>query len=135
MKKGNERKRKGTRAPIVAHISIVDDDPSVRQTTLDLMQSSGFAANAFASAEDFLAARALDDTACLILDVRMQGMGGVELQRQLRAKGLHIPIIFITAHNDEVVRAQALKRGAIAFLLKPVNSQELSRAVRSVLNV
>jgi len=134
MKKGNERRKKGKRAPIVAQISIVDDDQSVRETTLDLMQSSSFAANAFASAEDFLASRALDDTTCLILDVKMQGMGGVELQRQLRAKGLHIPIIFITAHNDEGVRAQALKAGAIAFLLKPVNPEELSRAVRSVLN-
>ena len=123
------------REPIVAHISIVDDDRSVRQTTLDLMQASGFAANAFASAEDFLASRALDDTACLILDVKMQGMGGVELQRQLRAKGLQIPIIFITADNVEGVRAQALKGGAIAFLLKPVNPEELFRAVRSVLNV
>ena len=134
MKKGNERRKKGTRAPVVAHISIVDDDPSVRETTLDLMQSSGLAGNAFASAEDFLASRAWDDTACLILDVKMQGMGGVELQRQLRAKGLHIPIIFITAHNDEGVRAQALKGGATAFLLKPVNPEELFRAVRSVLN-
>jgi len=134
MKKGNERRKKGMRAPIVAHISIVDDDPSVRETTLDLMQSSGFAGNAFASAEDFLASRALDDTACLILDVKMRGMGGVELQRQLRAKGLRIPIIFITADNDEGVRAQALKGGAIAFLLKPVNPEELFRAVHSVLN-
>ena len=99
---------------------------------MDLMQSSGFAANAFASAEDFLASHAY--TACLILDVKMQGMGGVELQRRLRAKGSRIPIIFITAHNDEGVRAQALKGGAIAFLLKPVNSEELFRAVRSVLN-
>ena len=120
------------RAPRVKPISIVDDDPSVRETTVDLMQSSGFAANAFASAEDLLASRAY--SACLILDVKMQGMGGVELQRQLRAKGLNIPIIFITAHNDEGVRAQALKGGAIAFLLKPVNPEELSRAVRSVLN-
>ena len=134
MKKGNERRKKRIRSARVEPVSIVDDDPSVRETTVDLMQSSGFAANAFASAEDFLASRALDDTACLILDVKMQGMGGVELQRQLRAKGLHIPIIFITAHNDEGVRAQALKGGAIAFLLKPVNPKELFRAVRSVLN-
>ena len=132
MKKGNERRKKGIKSPRVEPVSIVDDDPSVRETTVDLMQSSGFAANAFASAEDFLASHAY--TACLILDVKMQGMGGVELQRQLRAKGLHIPIIFITAHNDEGVRTQALKGGAIAFLPKPVNPKELFRAVRSVLN-
>ena len=134
MEKGNGRRKTAARAPALGHISIVDDDPSVRETTLDLMQSSGFAGNAFASAEDFLACRAWDDTACLILDVKMQGMGGVELQSQLRAKGLRIPIIFITAQNDEGVRSQAMKGGAIAFLLKPVNSQELFRTVRSVLN-
>lgn len=126
--------KKRVRRPIVAHISIVDDDPSVRETTLDLMQSSGIAGDAFASAEDFLACTGRDDTACLILDVRMQGMGGVELQRQLRAKGLHVPIIFITADSDDGVRAQALKGGAIAFLLKPVNPEELFSVVRSVLN-
>lgn len=133
MKKDKERKRKGTSAPIDARISIVDDDPSIRETTTDLMQSAGFKADAFASAENFLASPRLLDTACLILDVRMEGMDGIELQRQLRAKGSHIPVIFITAHSDEQVRGRALREGATAFLLKPFSSQELLLAVRSSL--
>ena len=131
MKKGKEQKRRGTRVP--AQISIVDDDPSIREATMDLMQSAGFKADAFASAEHFLASPRLLDTDCLILDVRMEGMDGMELQRQLRAKGSHIPVIFITAHSDEQVRARALREGATAFLRKPFSSQELLLAVRSSL--
>src|SRR5262245_9385506 len=119
MKSENEQERKGMRTPKMAPISIVDDDSSIREATMDLIESAGFKAEGFESAEDFLLSPQLGGTACLILDVRMEGMGGIELQQQLRTKGLHIHIIFITAHDDEQVRTRALQEGAIAFLLKP----------------
>ena len=102
---------------------------------MDLMQSAGFKAEAFASAEDFLASPRLRDTACLILDVRMDGMDGIQLHRELRAQGTQIPVIFITAHIDEQIRARAFREGATAFLLKPFSSQELLLAVRSSLGL
>ncbi|MGD0209039.1 MAG: response regulator [Verrucomicrobiota bacterium] len=114
-------------------ISVVDDDQSVVEGIVSLMESVGYAATGFASAEDFLNSPQLRHTACLILDVRMPGMGGFELQRRLAAKNDRTPIIFITAHGDHDISAEALQRGAVAFLRKPFSQESLLDAVRSVL--
>jgi FixJ family two-component response regulator len=110
-------------------VSIVDDDPSVRLALARLMDSAGFDNQVFASAEDFLASPRLAATCCLILDVRMPGMDGLELQRRLMAPHPDIPIIFISAHCDDDVRASALKAGAAAFFEKPFSSEALLEAV------
>jgi len=97
-------------------VAIVDDDASVRQSARRLMRSLGYRADAFGSAEEFLTSGRLADTACLILDVRMPGATGLQLQEQLIASGSTISIIFITAHGDEDARSRALELGAIDFL-------------------
>jgi FixJ family two-component response regulator len=102
-----------------ALISIVDDDDAVRGATESLVRSLGFETRAFASAVAFLQSPSLFETRCLILDVQMPHMGGIELQERLAELGLDIPIIFITAFPDDAVRQRALQGGAIAFLLKP----------------
>jgi len=104
-------------------ISIVDDDKSVRETTSSLVRSLGLNARAFASAEEFLLSDQLSDTACLITDVQMQGMSGVELQSQLLAQGRHMPIIFMTAFPEERIRKSVLNAGAIGFLSKPFDEE------------
>jgi two-component system, LuxR family, response regulator FixJ len=116
-------------------ISIVDDDPSVRGGLISLMRSAGFATQAFASAEEFLSLAHRDDIACLILDVRLPGMSGLELQSQLTAtvSNHRIPVVFMTAHDDEVTRQRALKGGAVDFLLKPVRREALLNAIHSAL--
>jgi FixJ family two-component response regulator len=106
-------------------ISIVDDDASVREATKELVRSLGYAAAAFASAEDFLRSGQLSETACLISDVQMPGLSGIDLQRQLIADGHSMPIIFITAFPDERARARALGAGAIGFLTKPYREESL----------
>src|SRR6202030_3802829 len=113
------------------HISIVDDDASIRETLKSLMRSVRFSADAYGSAEEFLASDRVNDTACLILDVYLPGMNGFELQNHLKAEGRTIPIIFITAHADEVSRQRALKGGAIDFLSKPVRREVLLKAIQS----
>ena len=100
-------------------ISIVDDDDTVRAATESLVRSLGFETRAFASAESFLQSSSLSDTRCLILDVQMPNMSGIELQDRLSNLGFEIPIIFITAYPDDTVRQRALQGGAVAFLLKP----------------
>jgi FixJ family two-component response regulator len=100
-------------------ISIVDDDESIREATKALIESLGYTAAAFASAEEFLQSDHIHDTSCLISDVQMPGMNGVELQERLIADGRGIPIIFITAFPRESVRVRALKSGAFGFLSKP----------------
>jgi FixJ family two-component response regulator len=100
-------------------ISIVDDDDTVRAATETLVRSLGFEARTFASAESFLQSSSPLETRCLILDVQMPNMGGIELQDRLSKLGFEIPIIFITAYPDEAVRQRALQAGAVAFLLKP----------------
>ncbi|MEI9999430.1 MAG: response regulator [Verrucomicrobiota bacterium] len=100
-------------------IAVVDDDESVRESLQGLLRSLGYPVRVFVSGEDFLAANGLDETRCLILDVRMPGMTGLELQRRLRASGAAVPIIFITAHGEEETKNQALGGGAVAFLVKP----------------
>jgi FixJ family two-component response regulator len=115
-----------------ALISVVDDDVSSRESLPDLLQTLGYAAMPFACAEEFLASDALADTQCLILDVSMPGMSGPELQCELSRRGLNIPIIFITAHCDRVLRAELLARGAVACLFKPFSEQDLRSALDGV---
>jgi FixJ family two-component response regulator len=114
-------------------ISIVDDDASIREALKGLMRSVQLDAEAFASAEEFLASKRLHETACLILDVNLPGMSGFELQNHLNHERRGIPIIFITAHADEASRQRALKGGAIDFLCKPVRREPLFQAIRSAI--
>ena len=114
-------------------ISVVDDDDSVRESLGGLIRSVGFAVKVFASAEEFLNSDHLRNTHCLILDVRMPGMNGLELQRQLAASDRKIPIIFITAHGDEEVRSRALNGGAVDYLLKPFSEEALLNAIDAAL--
>ena len=113
-------------------ISIIDDDESVRGALHALMRSVGFAVNVFASAEEFLASDRLRNTDCLILDVRLPGMSGLELQRHLATSHSDIPIIFITSYEDDEVRARALNAGAVDYFLKPFNDEDLLDAIEAV---
>jgi FixJ family two-component response regulator len=114
-------------------ISVVDDDDSVRESLGGLIRSVGFAVKVFASAEEFLNSDHLRNTDCLILDVRMPGMNGLDLQRQLAASYCKIPVIFITAHGDEDVRSRALNGGAVDYLLKPFSEEALLNAIDAAL--
>ena len=114
-------------------ISIVDDEQSTREGLASLLRSAGFATEVFASAEDFLSLSDRDGAACLILDVRLPGISGFELQDQLSAANRRIPVIFISGHADEVARDRALKAGAVDFLEKPVRRDALLNAVDSAL--
>jgi FixJ family two-component response regulator len=116
-------------------ISVVDDDDSVRESLQGLIRSVGFAVQVFASAEEFLGSDHLRDTHCLILDVRMPGMNGLELQRHLAATRCAIPVIFITAHGNETARMQALKNGAVDYLCKPFSEEALLNAIRTTLSL
>lgn len=116
-------------------ISIVDDDNSVRESLQSLMRSVGFAVRIFASAEEFLNWDHRRETDCLILDVRMPGMSGIELQRHLMASHYEIPIIFVTAHaSEQEVRSLALRNGAVDYLAKPLSEDALLSAVHLALN-
>jgi FixJ family two-component response regulator len=106
-------------------ISIVDDDQSARAAMRGLVRSLGYAVVAFASAEDFLRSDRLRDTVCVIADVHMPGMSGLELQVRLAANGRRIPVIVVTAYPDEETRAFALEAGALGFLSKPCDEQRL----------
>ena len=112
-------------------IAIVDDDESVREAAINLFRSMRLPAVAFASAEDFLSSDVARTTSCLVLDVQMPGMSGIELQRHLAATGQHIPIVFITAHPDR--REEAMKSGAVCFLTKPFNEGDLLAGLKSSL--
>ena len=115
-------------------VSIVDDDESVREAIRGLLRSVGIPAHVFGSAEEFLASDAVNDTACLILDVRMPGMSGLELQARLAASHYKIPLIFISAHaSDREARARALEAGALDFLYKPFNEEVLLKNVNAAL--
>ena len=116
-----------------ALISIVDDDESIREALQSLLRSVGFRAKTFASAEQFLQSDQIENTACLILDVRMPGMSGLELQRRLMATQCRIPIVFATAHGDEEARSRALQEGAVEFLLKPFSEEALLNAIQAAL--
>lgn len=110
-------------------VSVVDDDESVRESVPDLLREFGFSVTTFASAEDFLASSSLGQTRCLVLDVAMPGMSGLDLQSELLRRRRTIPIIFITAGADETVRSRAMARGAVACLFKPFSSTALLDAV------
>ena len=114
-------------------VSVVDDDESVRRTTTLLIESFGFRAAAFESAEGFLRSGQLHDTACLIVDVQMPGMNGLQLQSHLVAEGCGIPIIFITAYDNKESRRRAIQAGAVAFLDKPFSDEQLLQTLRSAL--
>jgi FixJ family two-component response regulator len=116
-------------------IAIVDDDESVRIALEDLMQAVGLPAKTFASAEEFLNSGQQHQTACLIADVRMPGMSGLELQATLEAERCQIPTIFITAHGDAKMRLQALRLGAVEFLSKPFIDEALLENVRAALEM
>ena len=117
-----ETELKLSKVPVIA---IVDDDDSFRRATMSFVRSLGYAVLQFASAEAFLNSDQLDDADCLISDVQMPGMNGVELQGKLIAQGYHLPIIFMTAFPEIRARAQALAAGAIGFLAKPFNDEML----------
>ena len=110
------------RTPMIA---IVDDDDAVREAMKALVRSLGYHASTFASADEFLNSEQVHDTSCLITDVQMPGLSGIDLQDRLIARGHRIPIIFITGYPDENVRTRAMKAGAIAFLSKPNNHHHL----------
>jgi FixJ family two-component response regulator len=114
-------------------ISLVDDDESIRRTMTLLIQSFGFQAAVFDSAETFLKSRQLHETSCLIVDVQMPGMNGLQLQRHLASSGYKIPIIFITAHESKESRQQAMQAGAVAFLGKPFSDERLLETLRTTL--
>jgi FixJ family two-component response regulator len=114
-------------------ISVVDDDESVRESLPDLLRELGFAAEAFSSAEAFLASDALVRTHCLVLDISMPGMTGLELQQELTRRRLDIPIVFITAHADRTVRPRVLEEGAVECLFKPFSEAALLDAVTAAL--
>jgi FixJ family two-component response regulator len=114
-------------------VVIVDDDDSMRSAVLDLLEAVGLPAGGFASAEEFLRSGKQHETACLITDIRMPGMSGLELQAKLNAERCRIPIIFITAHGDEKMRLQARREGAVEFLSKPFDNEVLLDGVRAAL--
>jgi FixJ family two-component response regulator len=114
-------------------ISVVDDDASVRKTTKLLIESFGYRAIVFESAETFLKSGQLKDTSCLVLDVQMQGMNGLRLQSHLATEGSSIPIIFISAYRNKASRRQAMHAGAVAFLHKPFSDEQLLKSIRSAL--
>src|SRR6266478_298559 len=124
---------KGKKMPEDIIVSIVDDDASVRRSTRRLLRSSGFRAEAFASAEEFLESKSTAKTACLILDLRMPGMNGLELQRRLAQNGNGIPIIFLSAQASEEDERSALRAGAVQFLRKPISKEALLSAIRNAL--
>jgi FixJ family two-component response regulator len=115
-------------------ISVIDDDASVRTATNNLLSSHGYLIQTFVSADDFLQSDRLDDSACVIADVQMPAMSGLDLLTHMRVKGYTVPLIFITAFPDENVRARALKAGAIGFLAKPFAGPVLIDCIETALN-
>jgi FixJ family two-component response regulator len=115
-------------------ISVVDDDDAVRESLRALLRSVKFVVEVFASAEEFLSSGRARETDCLILDVRMPGMNGLELQSRLVASNPGMPVIFITAHGDEELRSRALRGGAVDYLLKPFSEEALLNAVQTALS-
>jgi len=116
-------------------VAVIDDDESCRTALKEMLRSAGLSALAFASAEDFLKSGRQRQTGCLISDIRMPGMSGLELQAKLNADRCRIPTIFITAHGDEKMRMQALRAGAVEFLAKPFDDEALLERVRTALEV
>jgi FixJ family two-component response regulator len=119
---------------VIGIVGIVDDDESVRMAIRSLLRSLGFKVETFDSAEDLLGSAWPDDIACLIVDLRLPGMSGVDLQRQLLAAKRELPMVFISAHDDPVAQQQALTAGALTFLRKPFSEKALIDAIRSGLS-
>jgi len=115
-------------------IAVVDDDKSVQSALQDLVEADGLSAQCFGSAEEFLESGLQHKAACLIADIRMPGMSGLELQAKLNAEHCRIPIIFITAHGDSKMRMQAMCEGAVEFLTKPFDDKVLLETVRAALD-
>lgn len=118
-----------------ALVAIVEDDELMRGALQGLLKEAGLPARAFASAEEFLRSGAQHLSSCLIADIRLPGMSGLDLQARLSAEQIRIPIIFITAHGDERIRTQALRAGAADFLAKPFDDEVLLRSVRAALEL
>ena len=114
-------------------VSVVDDDESVRESLPDLLKEFGFGVRAFSSAREFLFSDSLSQTKCLILDVVMPGMSGLQLQLELRRRGNEVPIIFISAQKDDTIREQAFKQGAVTFLYKPFSDTALLEALNAAI--
>jgi FixJ family two-component response regulator len=127
---GSRRETIACKHPLVA---VVDDDESVRESLPDLLGEFGFTAHAFSSAEEFLSSNNLIQTKCLILDIAMPGMTGIDLQRELKRRGRNIPIIFITAHRDDLVCRRVLDHGAVELLFKPFSDTALLVALNKAL--
>ena len=116
-------------------VSVVDDDESIRESLPDLLEQLGYQAQAFTSAEEFLASDSLVHARCLILDIAMPGMSGPDLQRELTLRGLKIPIVFITANEDKGIRQHLIEQGAVECLFKPFSDAALLEAVDAALRV
>ena len=114
-------------------VFVIDDDPSIRRSIQGLLKSVGLRSEAFNSAQEFLARRGTDGPSCLVLDVRLPGLSGLDFQRQLADAGVQIPIIFITAHGDIPMSVKAMKSGAVEFLTKPFHDQDLLDAIQQAL--
>jgi FixJ family two-component response regulator len=134
MKNRSENNKEAANIPITPRVSIVDDDESVREAIKSLLRSIGFSADAFASAEEFLNSDYQHNAECLIVDVRMPGMSGLQLQEQLASAKCDLPIIFITAHvSDTEARTRALSSGAVDFLIKPFSEEALLNDIHTAL--
>ncbi len=116
-----------------AVIAIVDDDPSVRQGLQRLIRSLGWKAETFDSAQDFLARPPAETPSCLVLDLQLPGLSGLDLQKRMAEAGLETPIVFLTGHGDIPASVKAMKAGAVEFLTKPVDDQELLRAIEEAI--
>jgi FixJ family two-component response regulator len=114
-------------------VCVVDDDPSVRRGLTRLLRSAGHTVEAFSSATDFLGRERCEGAGCLVLDVRMPGLDGMELQAELAARGVDLPVVFLTGHGDIPMSVQAIKKGAVDFLTKPVDEQVLLNSVHEAL--
>ena len=123
--------RGATERPLLC---VVDDDEMLRESLPDLLKEFGFEARAFSSGQEFLASKFVDQTRCLILDISMPGMSGLDLQKELKRRGQAIPIIFITGQKDEETRKQAFREGAVRFLYKPFSDSALLEAVNAALD-
>jgi FixJ family two-component response regulator len=119
------------RSPVL--ISIVDDDESIRESTKGLVRALGYQAATFASAEEFLQSGNVDGTCCLITDLQMPGLSGIDLQRRLIAKGIQMPTIFVTAFPEEGTRARAMTAGALGYLSKPFSEESLLKCLDAAL--
>jgi FixJ family two-component response regulator len=116
-------------------VSVIDDDESVRESLPDLLRELGYSVRAFSSAEEFLASDCIAETGCLLLDIAMPGMSGLDLQQELTVRGQKIPIVFMTALADETVRPRVLEQGAVECLFKPFSDTALLEALNAAFHV